>query len=271
MKVNIDNYDWPSFELYDINLVQKEVGGGIISKEQIDCIRNFPNAESIIISGLKQDSFDYFVSNYGNQFRAISFWKNKLVNDLSALSVLNRIEFINYFFNQRATTLWNMSNNIKLKCLTISDFSRLHNIDIIKTAKNLECFCLFDRVYATSTIESLKPLTETNIARFTLGIKKVLDNDYKCLANSKIVELNISPCIFTMDELAELLSYYPDDLKGSITRPYVDGGAVEDKDGRKEYWFLCKGKKSCIKGKDDIRFHKYLKEFDELLAKYRKK
>ena len=82
MKVNIDNYDWPSFELYDINLVQKEVGGGIISKEQIDCIRNFPNAESIIISGLKQDTFDYFVSNYGNQFRAISFWKNKLVNDL---------------------------------------------------------------------------------------------------------------------------------------------------------------------------------------------
>ena len=269
MKVNINNYDWPSFKLYDLNLVQKEVGGGIISKEQIDSIRNFPKAESIIISGLKQDTFEYFVHNYGDQFKAISFWKNKLVNDLSALSVLRKIEFINYFFNQRATTLWDMSNNAKLKGLTISDFSRLHNIDIIETTKTLEYLSLYDRVYAKSTIESLKPLTKTNITRFSLGIKNVLDNDYKCLVNNKITELNISPCIFTINELAELLSYYPNDLKGSITKPYIDGGAVIDKNGRREYWFLCKGKKSCLKGKDDIRFHKYLKEFDELLAKYR--
>ena len=101
--------------------------------------------------------------------------------------------------------------------------------------------------------------------------KKVLDNDYKCLANSKITELDISPCIFTMEELAELLSYYPEDLKGSITKPYIDGGGVEDKYGRREFWFLCKGKKSCIKGKDDKRFEKYLLEFDKLLEKHRRK
>ena len=82
--VTMDNFDSSSFDIYDINLVQKEVGGGVISFEQIDTIRNFPNAKSIIISGLKQDTFEYFLNTYGTQFQAITFWKNKDGSDLSA-------------------------------------------------------------------------------------------------------------------------------------------------------------------------------------------
>lgn len=97
--VTMDNFDLSSHDIYDINLVQKEVGGGIISFEQIDAIRDFPDSKSIIISGLKQDTFEYFINTYGKQFQAITFWKNKGVSDLAALSLLSDIKYISYFSN----------------------------------------------------------------------------------------------------------------------------------------------------------------------------
>ena len=132
MRINIDNFS--GTKGYDIDLRQKEVGGGRITIEQIDSIRQYPDAKSIIISGLEQKTFEYFISEYGNQFQSISFWKNKSVENLSMLSELEHIEFITYFFNQKVTKLWDMRKNKKLKGLQIDDFTRLHTIDEIEYA-----------------------------------------------------------------------------------------------------------------------------------------
>lgn len=266
--ITMDNFDSASFDIYDVNLVQKEVGGGTITVEQIDMIRNFPDAKSIIISGLKQDTFEYFVNTYGRQFQAITFWKNKAVSDLSALSALEDVEYISYFFNQKVTKLWDMSNNKKLVGLSISDFSKLHSLDGIEKACKLESLYVHNRVEARMEIESLQPIVNTGIKYFYWGGRRVLDNDFGCLANSKIEELDISPMQFTMLELAQLLALFPETLKGSITKPYSRGG-VKDKDGYTEYFFLCKGKRTCVKGKDDARFASYLNEFECLLKKCR--
>ena len=81
--VDIGNFLSTSFENFDINLVQKEVDGGSVSVDQVvEAIGKTPNASSIVISGLKQDTFEYFIERYGKQFEAISFWKNRLVEDL---------------------------------------------------------------------------------------------------------------------------------------------------------------------------------------------
>ena len=151
--ITMANFDSASFDGYDINLVQKEVDGGIITVEQIDTIREFPDAKSIIISGLKQDTFEYFVNTYGRQFLAITFWKNKAVSDLSALSSLEEVEYISYFFNQKVTKLWDMTPNKKLVGLSISDFSKLHSLEGIETACNLESFYVYNRVEARMEIE----------------------------------------------------------------------------------------------------------------------
>lgn len=108
MKVNLSNFENYSDNLFDLSIVQRDVGGGTTSREQIDIIQEYPNAKSLIISGLNQESFEYLIQNYGNQFTAISFWKNKLITDLSPLSNLNELEYLHYFFNQRATKLWDM-------------------------------------------------------------------------------------------------------------------------------------------------------------------
>ena len=267
--VTMDNFDSSSFDIYDINLVQKEVGGGVISFEQIDIIRDFPNSKSIIISGLKQDTFEYFVNTYGKQFQAITFWKNKGVSDLSALSLLSDVEYISYFFNQKASKLWDMTNNKKLIGLSLTDFSKLHSLEGIEKASSLEYFDIGNQVESRMEIESFKPIVNTNIRHFAWSGKKVQDNDFGCLAKSKIEELDICPLQFTMLELAQLLALFPETLKGTITKPYTKGG-IKDKDGYTEYFFLCKRKKTCVKGRDDERFASYLNEFESILKECRK-
>ncbi len=266
--ITLDNFFNSSPELYDIYLLQEDVGGGEISYEDIDIIADYPNAKSIIISGLKQDTFDYFVKKYGNQFEAISFWKNKSVRDLSSLAELNRVKYINYYHNQMASGLWDMSNNRELVGLSIMDFTKMRSISQIETANSLLCFRLGNEVYDKMEIDSFKPLTKTNITHFTWLGKKLLDGDYKCLAHSKIKVLDINPTSFTMNELAELLSHFPESLEGSITKPYVIGRVVY-KDKMTVYYNLCKGKKKCVEGVDDDRLRKYLKEFDQLREEYR--
>lgn len=218
--INLSNFDSPVFENYDINLVQKEVDGGRTSREQIDVIREFAEAESIVISGLNQENFDYFVNTYGKQFKAINFWKNKTVSDLSALSGLTDIEYISFFYNQKADRLWDMTDNKKLVALSLSDFNRLHSLAGIEKTGNLKTLYIYDRVYARM-------------------------------------------------ELARLLARFPETLKGTITKPYTKGG-VMDKDSFREIFSLCKGKKSCVRGRDDERFERYLREFEGMLSEYRK-
>ena len=271
LMVDKGNFTSSSFDIFDINLVQKEVDGGSVSIDQIDeAVGNNSNAKSIIISGLKQDTFDYFVKKYGQQFKAISFWKNKLVEDISLLGTLKDIQFINYFFNQRAISLWDMSDNKALKGLGIYDFSKLHSINEIESSTNLEFFGIGDMVWAGMVIDSLKPIANTKIRHFEWCGKKVSDNDYRCLAEGNIEILDINPTRFTLDELTELLAFFPESLSGSITKPYITGSI--GKAGSNEHTtlnYLCKNKKACVVGKDDKRFQKYLKDFEYLLEEKR--
>lgn len=109
LTVNIDNFkdfvngSWDyddkqqihtSFWLKPKNM---DVGGGIITIDEIDVLRDYPYLDVITISGLKQDTFEYFINHYGKQFKAIRFFKNKLVNDWSLLGTLENLEFIYYF------------------------------------------------------------------------------------------------------------------------------------------------------------------------------
>ena len=269
--IDITNFTSSTPDNFDINLLQKEVDGGAVSVNQInECLEANPTAKTIIISGLKQEEFDYFIQTYGSRFEAISFWKNKAVVDLSALGKLSRVKYINYFFNQKATSLWDMSGNTALEGVGIYDFSKLHSIKEIETAPNLRFFGIGDMVWAGMEIESLKPVANTGITHLEWCGKKVADGDFACLANGKIETLDLNPTQFTIEELTDLLALFPRDLKGSITKPYVSGSvSYKGKDEAERYYFLCKNKKKCVAGKDDERFAKYLKEFEEMLEQKR--
>ena len=69
-----------------------DIGGGRISIPEIDVLAEHPEAEAVRISGLRQDTFEYFIQTYGQRLRAIHFFKNKLVEDWSLLGTLPKLE-----------------------------------------------------------------------------------------------------------------------------------------------------------------------------------
>ncbi len=269
MKVNIKNFEENSEGLFDLSIVQGEVGGGVTSKAQIDGIQDHPNAKSLMISGLEQDTFEYFIKRFGNQFEAISFWKNKLIRDLSPLGNLKGLQYIHFFFNQKVTDLWDMKDNGSLRGLAIYDLLRLHSIDKITTAHHLAYFSLGNKVWSKMEIDSLKPLMHSSVSHFGWWGNRVLDNDYMCLAQSKIKELDMSIGKFKVEELAKLVASIPE-LKGMAVKPYVESSIIHN-DVKTTYYFLCKGKKKLVQGQDDDKLKKYLEEFQSLVEGYRVK
>ena len=208
-----------------------------------------------------------YCEHYGSQFEAISFWKNKSVSDLSPLEDLTNVKFIHFFFNQKATDLWNMERNEKLSGLSIYDFSKLHSVVKVATAPYLNYFSIGNRVWPKMEIESLKPLIHSQITHFGWWGAKILDNDYLCLADSRIKKLDMFIRHFTIDELARLVANIPD-LTGEITKPYKECSIIESGE-KTTYYLLCKGKRKLIKGKDDDKLKKYLEDYNSLVEKYK--
>ena len=66
MKINLSNFETSDVSLFDVSIVQRDVGGGKTEKEDIDCLEEYPTAKSLIISGLNQECFEYLIKHYGN-------------------------------------------------------------------------------------------------------------------------------------------------------------------------------------------------------------
>ena len=135
-----------------------DIGGGKISIADIDKLKEYPGTEVVTISGLRQDTFEYFIQTYGRQLKAISFFKNKFVEDWSLLGTLPDVEYLQFFANQRIHSLWNMSVNRSLTGLCIEDFSNLSSIDGIQTASALKDFRIGNAIWSTMVLDSLAPL-----------------------------------------------------------------------------------------------------------------
>lgn len=194
-----------------------DVGGGVISIADIDRIRDFPNAKNVAISGLHQDTFEYFIKTYGNRFKSIFFFKNKLVSDWSLLGTLPDLEFVYWFFNQRIEKFWDMSRNTALQGICIEDFSRLKDISGIEKAPNLRYFEIGDAVWATSEIESLAPLKETAVEHLIFAGKTVTDKDLsfiKDMTSLRNLDLNIN--LLTVEQFAWLEANCPALKEGAV-------------------------------------------------------
>lgn len=94
---------------------KRDITGGTITYEEIDKVSEYQGTNKLMISNLKQDAFEYFVRTQGHKCKEIMFWKNKLVEDWSILSTLREVKFIGFFYNQRITRLWDMSENNSLE------------------------------------------------------------------------------------------------------------------------------------------------------------
>lgn len=265
--------DYMSYE-YVIVSPNADVSGGILKKSDIDDIINHPEIDSVRIMGLKQDTFEYFIQKYGQQFKAIYFFKNKAIKDLSLLSTLEKVEFIGYFHNQGCDRLWDMSKNYALKGLSINDFSKLRSIDDIATAPNLEFLDFGNMVWSTLVLDSLKPLTNTKLKYLTFSAKKIVDNDLTPIGNIlTLEELSFPTNLFEVEQIANITAKLEHLESHSLGAYHKIDNPIEWETGNgikmKDTFIHGKGKPFLDSNLDKNRIKKYVQEFEQMLNKYK--
>lgn len=180
-----------------------DVGGGVISIEDIDRIRDFPDARHVTVSGLHQDTFEYFIRTYGRQFTSIFFFKNKAVYDWSLLGTLPDLEFIHWFFNQRIDRFWDMSENRALKGISIEDFSRLKDISGVEKAPDLRYFDMGNAVWGKARIMSFSPLKNARLEQLYFSGDTIIDKDFSFLKEMPTLKkLGLCMGLLTVEQFA---------------------------------------------------------------------
>jgi hypothetical protein len=277
-KEGLEYYLHGSFKKDEVNdrhisLIQPSVSGGRITVELIDEIKNFPNANEIRISGLTQENFNYFIDSYGQQFKVIEFWKCPLISDLTKLEQLSNVEYLIFFWNQRATHLWDLSKNLQLKGLSFDDFTRMHTLAEIPLAPVLEELNFGDKVWNKYVLESLEPLCEAKkLKSLIFSAKKIEDNDITPLSKICSLErLEFPTNLFTTEQVAWLTANTKN-VNSSVLAPYLKVKYPNEYSENKEDVIVIGKRKPFLNSlKDRTRLDKYEKDFWGLVEKYRER
>ena len=248
------------------------IGGGKITVEDIDKLKLYPDTDVVTISGLKQDTFEYFIKTYGKQLKAIRFFKNKFVEDLSLLGTLPQLEYVDFFFNQRVTALWDMTQNTSLTGLRIRDFSRLTSIKGVETAPALKEFIIGNAIWDKMTIDGLMPLANAQIERFAFSGRAIENTDLSFLEQHPTLKtFDFATNLFTTEQVAWIVANCPQ-IEGYALRAKVDCMLFDSND------HLVDVPKAIIVGKrkpilkvegNEERIQKYVDSFEKLKIKYK--
>jgi hypothetical protein len=235
-----------------------------IAKDEIDVIKEFPSATEIAISGLAQDTFEYFVETYGQQFKAIVFWKCPLVGSLKAIESLDQVEYIVYFWNQRAEHLWDFSKTKALKGFCYDDFTRMHDISEIAAAPALEELQFGNKIWPKYILNTLGPLKEcTTLKGLAFSAKKIVDGRIEPLADLKQLEqLSFPSNLFSTEQVAWLKAHVPDTVVSTVLTAYwtIDQPLkISGKD--KDTFIVGKRKPFLSSVEDQARIARYVEEF----------
>lgn len=137
-----------------LNLVLPEIDGGRFTVADVASVEVPASATALRISGLDQASFESLVTQWGSRFRAIEFWKCPRIADLSPLEDLPHLRLVSFYWNQRATRLWDLRKTPKLAGLHFDDFTRLHDLVDLARGTSLVELEFGDAVWDTSVFDS---------------------------------------------------------------------------------------------------------------------
>lgn len=251
-----------------------DIGGGTLTVEDIDVLEKYPKLDVVTVSGLHQDTFEYFIKKYGKQFRAIRFFKNKFVSDWSLLGELPQLEFVYFFANQRITKLWDMSANYALKGLAIDDFSKLHSINGIETAPALRRFEIGNAVWSNATIDSFLPLSGTGIEYLGFTGKRIEDEDLSFLHEMpNLKRFDFAANLFTTEQVAWIAANFPK-LTGCSLCAALDLTTFNEATGEDDVpasLIIGKRKPILVNRGNEAKIARYIDGFERLVEFYRGK
>ncbi|MDH5629783.1 MAG: hypothetical protein OEY96_06470, partial [Gammaproteobacteria bacterium] len=247
---------------HQINLIERDISGGKISKSTIDSLEYLEDKHVLTVSGLKQDTFEYLISKYGQKFRTINFWKCPLVEDFSPIESLSNIEFISYFWNQRVTRLWNFRKTPKLKGFSFDDFTRMHTLVDLENADKLEELEFGDKIWVKYKLETLEPVSKLiQLKKLSFSAKKIEDYRIEPLSELSNLEYLAFPGnLFTTEQVAWLKSKLPESVESKVLNPlWTLDKPIEIDNKKKNTFIVGKHKPFLDSSIDKKRIEKYTK------------
>lgn len=276
MELNAKQFFDGSFAYKALHLHEHDmdIGGGKITKEDIDILAGFPKAEIVAVSGLRQDTFEYLIRTYGRQLKAISFLKNKMVEDWTLLGSLPQLQYIYWFSNHRIEKLWDMSGNTELKGLLISDFTRLHSIEGVEKAPSLRYFSIGNAIWLTMTVDSLMPLANTKITHLEFFGNKIADGNLSFFQSmTQLEHFDCSLKLLPTEHFAWIAANCPN-VKGRALCAGEEG-VVYETNGTGEsvmlpgIYIAGKRKPALSYEGNERRIQKYIDAFEQMKEQYR--
>jgi len=254
------------------DLVLPEIGGGRFAASDLDRVRVPSTATALRVSGLNQTSFESLVTRLGPHFSAIEFWKCPRVVDLSPLEDLSQLRLVSFYWNQKATRLWDLRRTPELLGLHFDDFTRLHDMGDLASATSLVELEFGDAVWDSSVFDSLEPLSAlTGLKSLKLSAKKITDGRIEPLAAlTRLESLTFASNQFTTKQVAWLRARLPISLNSESLEP-LRLFSPPLKCERKELDVLPVGKRKPFLNSvlDRARIEKHVAQYEAMVARFR--
>ncbi|TFY96649.1 hypothetical protein [Ramlibacter humi] len=248
-----------------------ESNGGKVTPDDLDAALGLPGITALTVCGLDQKSFEHLAVRYRTTLTAIHFWKCPRIEDLSPLEEMSALTHVAFFWNQRATRLWDLRKTTGLRGLHFDDFTRLRDLSDLETGVGLVELAFGNAVWTTFALPSLGPLSGlSNLKALHFNLKKVADGSIAPLARlTGLRELEFSPNLFTTDQLAWLRARLPMEVSSSVLQPFRMLAQPVTR-GSKELDVLVagKGKPLLSTRADSAKLQRYVAAFNDALSKY---
>lgn len=233
--------------------------------KNIDLLTSVSGIETVWIYWVKQNEFDLIIKSINPKHVYVY---GVQIPDLSSLEHVSNAETVCLQWNTKASSLWDLSKNVRLKRLGIEDFKRLENIEEVPHCQQLEELTLAGGVVSnTLKLETLEPLSHLDNLK-TLGLNniRVKDESLSPLRHlQNLRELHISNQ-FPTEEYAKLSVCLPNTLC-SLFQPYTK--LHQHIDG-KDIMVTGKRKPFLNSVADAHRLDKYAKQFRAFQDKHLK-
>lgn len=229
-------------------------------------------ATELTISGLRQDTFEYFITEFAHQFEKINFWKCPQVSDLSPLEDLDKVNAISWFWNTKSTALWNFNKNKRLSILHIRDFQNVKTIQPLSQSSTLREITLSGGLWKKSTIDCLVPLSSIDTLEVLTFSTKVSDGSIEPIARiNHLKELYFPSNVFTTEQVAWLTAKLSGRVKSDILSPYrtIDNPYINQKGEVLDTNVIGKRKPILDSKKSAQKLEKYVNNFNELVEHYK--
>jgi hypothetical protein len=253
-------------------LVQKELNGGKATIAQLDQLSEVPHATALTVSGLEQKTLEYFVKHFGGQFTALHFWKCPRIADLAPLEDMPRLTHVAFYWNQKATRLWNFPRTPALHGLHFDDFTKLTDLRDLEAAKSLDTLVFGNAVWNKFSVDTLQPLAALGetLRRLAFNVKSIGDGRITPLASlGALDELDLPSNLFTTGQLAWLRANLPATVASTAIEPFRRLSQPLMRRGKPLDVLICGKGKPFLSSQDDAaKLEGYVAEFRQMVDQF---